>query len=336
MKKLIVLVAALCMVATSAYAAEWNFYGSARVSTFWTDLDNADTTDFSQALQGNSRIGAKVKANDEISGGFEYGTAGGNANIRLLWGEWNFGAGSLLIGQQYSPLCMFYSNQVYEDDIDLFPYGGVYSGREPMLQLKFGDFKIAAVRENQTVAGATATEADMPAIEASYRFAMDTFHIALAGGFQTFDVIAGGQDYSVDSWEIALGAGLKFGPAYLNGNVYMGTNAGNLTWIDTGSGNAGRASFNGTDIIDNDALGFLVVLGFQANEMFGFEAGYSYAETEWDVANSTEDEVEAYYVQATINLAKGVSITPEIGRIDYKEAGQEEINYVGAKWQLNF
>lgn len=53
---------------------------------------------------------------DELTGGFEYGSG---VNLRKLYGEWNFGAGSLLIGQTYTPLNYFYSNQVYGGDNDL-------------------------------------------------------------------------------------------------------------------------------------------------------------------------------------------------------------------------
>ena len=41
MKKLMVIAALLVfMVGSAAYAADWNFYGSARVSTFYTDWEN--------------------------------------------------------------------------------------------------------------------------------------------------------------------------------------------------------------------------------------------------------------------------------------------------------
>jgi hypothetical protein len=148
MKKLMVLVAALALVAGSALtaaAADWNFYGSARVSTFFTDLDDADTTNYEQGLQGNARIGASVKVSDELTGGFEYGTG---VNVRKLYGEWNFGAGSLLVGQTYTPLNYFYSNQVFGTDNDMLAQGGVYSGREAMIRLKFGAFEIAVMEPN--------------------------------------------------------------------------------------------------------------------------------------------------------------------------------------------
>ncbi|MGD9825120.1 MAG: hypothetical protein AB7U36_12155, partial [Desulfobacter sp.] len=88
MKKTIVVLAALALMMGSAYAAEWNFYGSARLATFWDDTDiisgDDGNTQYSEYLQVNSRIGANVKVSDELTGRFEYGASGGNANIRLL------------------------------------------------------------------------------------------------------------------------------------------------------------------------------------------------------------------------------------------------------------
>ncbi|MEE4364389.1 MAG: hypothetical protein V2J08_10665 [Desulfotignum sp.] len=326
MKKLMVLVAALALVAGSAMtaaAADWNFYGSSRVSTFYEDYDLADVTNYEQALQGNARIGANVKVSDELTGRFEYGTG---VNVRILWGEWDFGGGQLGIGQHYSPLNMFYSNQVFGADTDLLAYGGVYGGREAMIQLSFGDFQIAAINPSAP-AGA---ETDFPAIEVSYDLKMDAFSLALAGGYQTYDL--GATD--IDSWVVALGGKVNLGAGYVGGNVYAGQNAGDLMWIDTG--NPAYGDGKGTAAADVDNMGFIIAAGFKANDMFAFEAGYGYAEVELDVSGSKADEVQSYYVQSTITLAPGVFITPEIGVIDYDEAGQEELMYYGAKWQINF
>jgi len=60
----------------SAYAAaEWNFYGSARISTFYSNIDDnpfqagsPHTSDYEQDLNGNARIGAKVKVSDTLTG----------------------------------------------------------------------------------------------------------------------------------------------------------------------------------------------------------------------------------------------------------------------------
>jgi hypothetical protein len=329
MKKLIALVAAMVMVTGYAYAADWDFYGSARIQTFITDLDIANTDNFDETIQGNSRIGARVKVSDELTGGFEYGTG---INLRKLYGEWNFGGGSFLVGQTYTPLNMFYSNQVYGADTGLLNNGGVYSGRHGMLRLKFGGFQVALV-DPSTPAGA---EVDMPAIEAKYSLKMGDFSAAIAGGYQTYDVV--GAD-SVDSYVLALGGSGNFGPVTVGGNVYFGQNSGDLIAIrtsDNGWSGEGQAAVVGTTVVDNDCLGYLFVVGFKASDMLSFEAGYSYAETEFDTTGSTTDEIQAYYVQATVTLAPGVFFVPEIGVIDAKETGQEEATYYGVKWQINF
>jgi hypothetical protein len=342
MKKLIAIVAALVMVSSVAYAADWNFYGSARVRMEWTSIDTigssaASVEDFVMPMFGNSRIGANVKVSDELSGRFEYGAT---PNLRLLYGTWNFGSGKLTVGQDYGPLNMFYSGQIANDDINGLPWGGVYSGRVPQVKLTFGDFEIALVTPNETVNGIPGTaESKMPAIEASYKLKMDAAHVHVAGGYNTFTMVSGGTEYDVDSWLIAVGAGVNFGMMYLQGNVYTGVNGGNLILLDVngtyGNFGDGLADDTGTTVLDNETFGFLLVGGAKLNDMFKVEIGYGYAETDLDQA-TTEDEVETFYANATITLAPGVFITPEIGIVDYNETTQQEVTYGAIRWQINF
>jgi hypothetical protein len=253
----------------------------------------------------------------------------------MLYGEWNFGSGTLLVGQTYTPLNMFYSNQVFGSDNDLLAQGGIYSGRHGMIRLKFGDFEIAAIApDTSAIAGLAGTETDFPAIEAAYSMKMDAFSATLAGGYQSYEI--GGFD--VDSWVVALGGKANFGIGYIGGNVYVGENAGNLMAVSVDGDNAWDDGFAVYDvannrIADNDVTGFMVAAGFKANDMFAFEIGYGWAET--DVLN-VENAVQSYYVQSTITLAPGVFITPEVGMFDGDETGSEETLYYGAKWQINF
>ena len=362
MKKLMVIFAALAMLTSSAYAADWNFYGSARVATFYTEVDPNtagvnDTTNIGHDLQGNARIGANVKVSDELTARFEYGTG---VNVRILYGEWNFGAGKLLVGQTYSPLNMFYSNQVYGSDNDLLNYGGVYGGRQPMVQLKFGNFKIAAVKPQSAavvvglvdgaqtanaITGAVSgnLETDdwavgeqvMPKIEASYRLNMDNFHVAVQGGYNTYEIVNGLNTIDVDSYIGALGAGAKFGSIYINGNIWIGQNVGPYGLYNAPADDP-AISANGLSLDDNDAYGYLLVAGYKLNDMFNFEVGYAQAQAEVDVTAAAEDEVKSYYIQSTITMAPGVFFIPEIGAIDNVEPGTTDTLYYGIKWQINF
>ena len=346
MKKLLVLLAAVAFVVgftVPAMSADWSFYGSSRMSTFFDSDDEFatgtgfDDDDLAWALQGNSRIGANVKAG-AISGRFEYGSG---PNLRLLYGAWNFGSGQLLVGQTYTPVNYFISNQVYGGDTDMLNTGGIYMGRRPMIQFKSGGFKIALIEPNtNAVTGFPQAETDtsIPKIEASFGFNAGPLKLALLGMWNTFDVVdAANNEEGVDSYLLGLGFKIPFGAAYVNGNVWMGENTGNTTLWTAG---ANAAAWDGTDIVDNDAFGFLLVAGFKASDMLSFEVGYGGIQHELDQAGSIEDEAVAFYAQAVVNIAKGFFVVPEIGKIDYKNDGagndQGDTTYFGAKWQINF
>lgn len=271
MKKLFVIAVMLVLGAGFAHAAgnhnvNWEFYGSARISTFYTNW-NQDMVDGSNAnpfagtggntdtyehdLNGNARIGAKIKIDDSLTARFEYGAKRGNANIRILWGEWDFGAGSLGVGKNYTPLLFPYSNQVYniyalkDGDTNMSLLGMLYGKREPMVRLKFGTFQIAAVKPRLLVhsyytletgslnapLNVPDTQAEYPNIQAKYRIDFDWGHINMAAGFQEFDVEKDGDSWDVTSYVLALGGRLNWGKAYFKGNVWGGQNVGNLADI---------------------------------------------------------------------------------------------------------
>ena len=359
MKKFIVAVAAIAMMAGSAYAADWNFYGSSRVATFYNNVEKinpavatADKKNIAQNLQGNARIGAKVKVSDELSGRFEYGTG---VNVRLLYGVWNFGAGTFLVGQDYTPLYLPGSNQVYATDNGLGGWGEIYGSRKAQLKLQFGGFEIAAVApntkftEDSTVDafGSTTTEVKLPQFQARYTMSADTWRARAVGGYATFEVDPNGVGEDVSSYYLGIGGDLYMGAFTLTAQVHGGVNPGNLIFVDT-NGNvtddddkdstSGFAKFDTTTnkVIDNEAFGWRATVAYTFNDMFGLELGYGYMETEYDEPSADSDEVKSYYLQAPITLAPGVFVIPEVGVVDYNEDEQTETTYFGAKWQINF
>jgi hypothetical protein len=362
MKKLFIIFAVLCLAAP-AMAADWNFYGSARMATFVVDVDpdvpGVDSdTDLQWAQQGNSRIGATVKFNDEIGGGFEMSDSFGK---RKLYGTYNFGAGQLLLGQTYTPLDVFYSDSVFDGDGDLLGVGSFYEGRLPMIQWKMGGLKIALITPNTT--GAT-IDADylltvddanaysqLPKIEANYKFSGDTFFFNVGAGYNSLNfewVTDTGvkSDESIDSYVVALGGGLNLGAFYANLAGHMGQNLGNYGAYNpmNGSWDRDRNDTIGIDatgkLVDNDGYGMLAVLGFKVSEMFNIEAGYGFQSYEFDIDGAEADETTQYYLNATINIAPGFFIVPEVGMIDFdtdpENNEQGEVTYFGAKWQINF
>lgn len=347
MRKLFALFVAIALVggfAVSAMAAEWSFYGSARMSTFYDDYDeeagnDADTT---WNLQGNARIGATAKAG-AIGGGFEYGSG---PNLRKLYGTWNFGAGELLVGQTYTPLgSMFYSNQVWGSDEDLLSIGQCYNGRVPMLQLSMQGFKVALIRPSTSaVAGLTGDiDTTFPKLEMSYSIKQDMFFVDVYGGFQTYEIEVGDETYDVNAYVGGVGGGVNLGPAYIKLNGYYAVNHGNYGLYSGVNSVAERfAVYNAADddITDAKSMGGLAVLGFKASDMLTFEAGCGYIEHELDIDDAEKNDAMSYYGNVTINIAPGFFIVPEVGMVDWMDnsAGVDEGSnfYAGAKWQINF
>ncbi len=387
MKKLLVIAALLVfMTGSVAYAADWNFYGSARVNTTYTKFDNdlfstatgpfggatLDTRNYEQRLYGNARIGAKVKVSDELTGQFEYGTLSGTSNIRILWGEWNFGAGSLGIGKNYTPLLFPYSNQTYsidgfnKGDHNMSTFGMLYGSRKAMIRLNFGNFQIAAVEpktlfslnamqgylSTQGMYAAPEVETKLPSIQAKYKLDFDMGHVAVAGGYQTFELKSGTTSHDVDSYIVGIGGRFDVGAAYFKGNVWGGQNVGNMADIlvngaifsDAANAAAatldgdgfGFAQWDGTRVNDRDAFAALIVAGYAIREGLYIEAGYGHVETELDLPGAINDDADTYYIQSTIFLAPGVFLTPEIGVVDMQQTDQPKATYYGIKWQINF
>jgi hypothetical protein len=369
MKKTIAILAAFALVAgfaATAAAADWSFYGSARMTTFSSTLSKEapsnpmqpglyDDTDTAWNLQGNSRIGANVSAGD-VSGRFEYGTG---VNLRILYGAWDFGGGQLLVGQTYTPVTQLLSSQVYNGDNGLLNMGEFYAGRQPMIQLTFGGFKVALVRPSTTLgSGGPSTDVDtiLPKIEASYKFSTDMFFVTPYGGYNSVDAVnALDQDEGIDSYVAGIAGGVTLGPANIKANFYMaqnpvaygataGTAGAPTDGVDLGAG-VGTPIWNGTSFVDMDEMGGLLLASFKFSDMIGLEAGIGYKNQEYDNAGQTwERDVMTYYAQVPITLADGVDIIPEVGMYDFGDLEQTgladvdlgDLTYIGAKWMINF
>jgi hypothetical protein len=370
MKKLVILTAVFALVlGGTALAADWNFYGSARVQTYSTNYSEDWTggvlydisanpnpgysnTNTTWSLQGNSRIGANVAAGD-VGGRFEYGHATainstGGTGLRLLYGTWNFGSGILTVGQQYTPTYYGLSNSAYGRDNGMAGFGTTNGSRGTMLQVQFGGFKIAAVSPSASIASldasfaaAVGAKATLPKLELAYSGAAGPVKFYAAGGYQTFDVVGATNDTkSLSSYVLTGKVEYVGGPLTVGVSGNYGTNMSEY-W---GMWNDNKARLVGADVTDTMGYGFLFVGAFKINDMLGVEAGYGWETAQLDSkakpAGYKDDDVSMYYVQLPITLADGVFIIPEVGKIDmdksFTGAKEGDVTYFGAKWQINF
>jgi hypothetical protein len=367
MKKLIIALAALALIASPALAVDWNFYGSARMQTAYVSkdlgsVDDAAGNDDDQDVQwdwgGNSRFGAKVKA-ESVDGLMEIGirstTEGGDetVNSRRLYGRWDFGAGKFKVGKDYTPVSQFVSGQAFGDnptgslDNGLLGQGAFYGGRQGQLALQFGGFEVALITPSgSTTVGTQAaanSEVDeyIPKIEAKWGMSLDMFSFNIMGGFQTYEIDGPNED--VDSYVIGGDAALTFGPAYIKAALSYGQNIGNAGW----AGASGEWKASSESVKDTDTIQACLIAGFKFTDMVTFEAGYGYVDNSYDASTAKDDSPWEAYAQAVIALAPGVWVIPEVGYKDNdnyavndgaQQAGKDAGSrfYVNAKWQIDF
>jgi hypothetical protein len=179
MKKLIAIFAVL-LFAAPAMAADWSFYGSQRVHTFYINNDAGNEGIVSRPKDNGvgtensgedddwglkwefapgSRFGAKVKA-DQVSGMIEVGlnmnstnggkpdngTVGGDGFVsaRRAFGVWKFSDNaSLKVGKDYTPVSNLLFGQAFDDDGNQLGKMDFYGGRPGQLGLQIADFEIA-------------------------------------------------------------------------------------------------------------------------------------------------------------------------------------------------
>lgn len=364
MKKLIALFAVL-VLAAPAMAADWSFYGSARMATFYVfddsgDIPRADGQNDDWGLQwdfqGNSRLGAKVKA-DKVSGHIELGlkgTDGGDIDVgtRRAYGVWKFSDyASLKVGKDYSPVTRFISGQVFGSDDGLLGSGNFYGKRPGQIGLTIGNFDLAFITNSLGGSAAVSpagsdVDWNLPKVEASYMLKLGSFDIRPFGGFQYYKVSDGTSvltdDIDIISYVVGLDSMINIGAFYIGAQGAYGQNWNNANWATARTGAIGSfVTLDGTDDT-NDAISWTLMLvsGLKFTDTLKFEVGAGYRNDDLDVAGADEDEMWQIYGQAVITMAPGVYIIPEVGYLDKMDnvLGTDEGYqwYAGAKWQIDF
>jgi hypothetical protein len=352
MKKLIAIFAVL-LLAAPAMAADWSFYGSQRMATFYVyddfgDFPPASGEDDDWGLQWdfqtNSRLGARVKA-DKVTGHIELGLAGTNGidsdvSTRRAYGIWKFSDNAgLKVGKDYTPVTRFISGQVFGEDAGLLGAGNFYGRRPGQLALQLGDFEIAAITNALVTKSYTGPlsvapansdpDWNLPKIEASWLLKLGSFDIRPFGGVQYFKVEEGNStltdDIDVWSYVVGLDSMLNIGAFYVGGQVAYGINWDNALWSGKGSGGSALggtagsyAVLDGTDDT-KDCISYsaMLVAGLNFTPQMKFEVGAGYRSDEPDdVDGIDQDELWAVYGQLVLTLAPGVFLVPEVGYTD--------------------
>ena len=349
MKKLLVVLLVLGLAAPALAQTNFHFYGSLRTHLGYYDASEnytiapgpaqdgtiAASGTFSDegtllSMSAQSRLGVRGAVSDKLFGMVEFGftetTRTGKQQVpytRLAFGQWNFGAGTLIFGKHYTPATFLgYSNMIGDladsGDANLLAAGLPYIGRHPQIRLTIAGFEVALIEQN-TAQGTLGTMTDIdrtiPRLEAAYTFRTPMIAVRPILGYQTYKIEnnATGEDKTIDSFLAGLGVSLTLGPAYVKVTGSWQQNAGNYGNANLVAPVARNATLND----DAQSLQGTFVAGFKVSPTFFIEAGLAYTDNKVDIAPGVEQKQTGavYYLQAPFTVAKGFTIIPEVGQL---------------------
>jgi hypothetical protein len=124
--------------------------------------------------------------------------------------------------------------------------------------------------------------------------------------------------------------------------VYTGQNLNEYGALDDATNPP--ALWDGESLHDSDFTAFGVDLAYKVSDMATITAGLMMGEGKVDVEDVTlKDETTTYHANVILTMAKGVTITPEFGVIDYKNfkadgetIDEPKITYYGIHWRIAF
>lgn len=332
----------------------YDVYGSMRFASFYMsydDVQNHSEYEVESIMQNNSRIGVELIHKNGVSGVVELGKgkSGENINIRKFYASYRFLENwDIIIGQTYTPLNFFPSNQVAtlydgEGDNGLFPFGGVRNNYEPMIQISSKNVKFALIQpcydidKEVLMLGETGNiRKRMPKIELSYHYGKSKF-IDLFFGCQLYTIETENKDYyDIISAATGVNIGFDFFDFYGFALGYTGRNIGvyNL-WAEGDS----LPRIINNDVENNTTYGYNLGCGYQISKSSSIELGTGYIEHSIK-ENTTSDKCRCVYLNISCIVWTNFYIVPEIGFVDYMDdfEGKSEgsLFYCGLKTQLNF
>lgn len=327
--------------------ADTTMYGSARVGTNWNKIPTTGTdhqSDFDMPLIGTSRLGVNFSSGD-IGGKVELGfgtiaTATPNTNAlygRLLYGTYKFGAGKILVGQDYNSYYLISAQTTggatSGDNVNN-SFGALYDGRQPQIKVTLNNGLYFAAIQPSVSSGTAGSKIMIPKLNVGYAGKAGTVGFGAGVVGQLYKNQAINED--ILSYLGYANATVGAGPLTIKANLGYGQNMGNMGFLNNGL-------TSNTYVVgakeDTNSLEGYVQVSLKASDMLSLNAAVGYAVDSNDTY-AKDDNRMLVFVNAPMTVAKGFSITPEVAMIDELDtlAGGKgtKTYYIGAKWQMDF
>lgn len=369
---LLALTLGVCLAAPAM--ADFDPYGSIRLSTFWVENDPSaagarNDHDLWFELHDISRFGAKFKTGD-IGGRVEFGlrgvgeTGGDNAYTRLLYGTWDFGGGTLLVGQDY-PEYTFCSAQVaprtnvtannsanphlIDGENAMYGYGCLWEARKPQIEIKMDNgLYVELLRPERDPRGITITtmlpggetDTTLPKMVVGYNLKTENLFLGPGVAYNRYNYESGAFDEWIESYLIYLKGKAALGMIDLQWNLHYGQNLADFDLWGRELAAAAQYDAARNDVENSECFGGYAQVGFNIDPAT-ITLGYGYSQSENDRLGLGDiDEQQTCFVQSKIPIAETLFVVPEFSYYDGADdsSGNKEDDEwaLGMMWRADF
>lgn len=285
-------------------------------------------------VQNNSNIGFDVVA-DKFKAKVEFGaiendpfgTANGAvAPLRYLWGSYDTGLGTILVGKANTPTTDIFSTGVINNDTALNGFGGLSTAtRRLQVQYNVAGLSLALISDYIAELASTSSQPNanssstMPRIALSYTIYNGSNPLfQIAGTYKRFTRESEGNPTGnpIDAWHISVGTKPTFGNNFVslfgfygkNQDVYgeTGTFYNNGTWGHSKdiTGTAGR---------NIKRAGGKAELGIGLSKDATFTIGAGYQETFSEIQGKGKYKSVGVFAQVPYKVNANFTLTPVVG-----------------------
>jgi hypothetical protein len=382
MKKIAISVLALTLavfLATPAMAAKIEPYASMRLGTFYSSVQSNvsgvdDNNDLNFDLADISRFGARGQVGD-IYGVAELGLRGSKNDAgygvsdkaayynrqvytRLLYGKWDFGAGDLIVGQDYTPITYPSAQQapgIFNLQNGFISTGCMWDRRWPQVKVNLDNGLVLAAVETYAGTSVSGYEAPpagtmaggnydvtVPKLYIAYKFKREGIFLSPGFGYNVYNyndkAVGGTFDDDISSYVVYLqgkwdpsAVGFKFAAHYgenINDFGILGRPAAAGAVVD---------AFN--EVQNATSWGGYIQVAVKVDPTT-ISLGWGYANDENDAVGPEADEKMGIFVNCKVPIAETFFITPEFSWWDGMDnaAGVEDADswHLGITWQMDF
>jgi hypothetical protein len=175
------------------------------------------------------------------------------------------------------------------------------------------------------------TETPLRVLQARYQLGQRYEYLELSGGYvpRIKAFIPSESQVDRDAYLSYVNLKIPLHRFFLDGGAFFGQNMDALTLI---------GQHPSDDRAPQGSLyGYQVGGGYRFSDSLSIRAGWGQAAQQRDVSR---DDLRAWYLQAQISLGWRISVSPQVGFVDFTngdgERTKEEAFYCGARWQINF